>query len=208
MIYTNLTILERLLLVKIINQVVSILKGGFLLVFCSNCGKENINEASFCQHCGDKLLSQQIKKISKKKLKALNKMEEKQEKYGFLIGAKGLATRLELYDYFIRISDAFTGRKYDYLIKDIISVTLKEPGYTWKHKNGGILFHIKDINMNPGGGIVTYGSSGVNFGFYGGNRQPTAVLFNKEWLDEFKKIKDIVETKISRLHKKELEGNY
>ena len=105
---------------------------------------------------------------------------------------------LELYDYMIRIK---TKRKnYDYLLEDLISVEIKPP-HGMLQRFYRFKLHIRGLNTNPSGGIVSLGSGGVNLGAYGGGRKPvTYIFFNDEQLPKFQRFQINIERKLKEIH--------
>ncbi|MGP8190077.1 MAG: zinc-ribbon domain-containing protein [Methanobacterium sp.] len=150
-------------------------------MYCTKCGTENIESAKFCQQCGAKL-----------------EYNTQQPKNGLLTSVKGRMSTLELYDYMIRIK---TKRKnYDYLLEDLISVEIKPP-HGMLQRFYRFKLHIRGLNTNPSGGIVSLGSGGVNLGAYGGGRKPvTYIFFNDEQLPKFQRFQINIERKLKEIH--------
>lgn len=150
-------------------------------------------------------------------------IEDKKSKYGFLIGAKGIEGRLELYDNWIRLPD-----KEYLLIEDISSIDFQ--GAQGLRGRGFIKFNLKGmdrankqkgplVTYNPHTGLgmgamgvkggkasmITYNPRsgfGLGLGVLKGS-EPPKIHFSKEWESQFREIRDVLYTKI--LERKGLE---
>ncbi|NYB53005.1 MAG: hypothetical protein HVN35_10675 [Methanobacteriaceae archaeon] len=143
-------------------------------------------------------------------------IEDKQSKYGFLIGAKGIEGRLELYDYWIRLP----GKEY-LLIEDISSIDFQRAHGI--RGRGYIKFNLKGMDRvnKQKGPIVTYnprtgfgiGLAGIKDGkvsMLGYNprtgfnlglgvfrgAEPPKVHFSKKSESKFREIRDMIYNKI------------
>lgn len=160
-------------------------------MYCPKCATKNIEEAKYCQECGNKLQTTSTS-VSDGLIKTVE-------------GVKG--SRLELYDYRIRLIPKKFEIKYraDYLIEDIISVDFTIPR-KFKHLIGKMVpgyinFNVKGINHPDTRALMTLGGSGVNVGMYGGGKKPLLTIhFNKEQTLEFKEMKELIESKMRKYH--------
>ncbi len=151
-------------------------------MFCSKCGAKNIEDAKFCQECGNPLNSPDIKKNN------------------LVLSVTGRNSKLELYDYYVRIKALFS-KDTDYMLSDIISTEIRPPHGIRRYPK--FKFHIRGLGGQNTGSLLAVGGSGVNYGVFGGtSKQLTSVLFDKKQEPEFLKFKELIDLKLSEIHNK------